>query len=528
MDAMTRIEERRLALQATLDAEKTQEERNKLGQFATPTGLASDVLAYAHRLFPADSPVRFLDPAMGTGSFHAALRRAFPAERIEAAQGFEIDPHYGEPARALWAGYPLMLTLGDFTAMKPPGKGNGFNLVICNPPYVRHHHMDKMVKARLLTATSAASGIRMAGLAGLYCYFLGLAHAWMEQDGIAGWLIPSEFMDVNYGVPVKRYLLNQVELIRIHRFDPTELQFGDALVSSAAVWFRKRKPVSGLEVEFSYGGTLADPKMSRLVASADLRCSAKWTSLAADGVRVINNGPRLKDFFDIKRGLATGANGFFIMPRDAIAARGLPMAFFRPILPGPRHLESDIVESETDGTPKLARQLFVLDCRLPEAEIKDRHPALWAYYQTGKPKVAETYLCSSRSPWYAQENRPSAPFLCTYMGRNMAKRNKPFRFILNWSQATAANVYLLLYPKPALAKALVGNTHLNQRIWEFLNGIDAATLLGEGRVYGGGLYKMEPKELANVPAEAITAMLPTMEDRAVRQGELFAASGFDA
>jgi hypothetical protein len=49
---------------------------------------------------------------------------------------------------------------------------------------------------------------------------------------------------------------------------------------------------------------------------------------------------------------------------------------------------------------------------------------------------------------------------------------------------------------------------LAKRIWEFLTAIDAATLLGEGRVYGGGLYKMEPKELANVPAAAIAALLP--------------------
>jgi adenine-specific DNA-methyltransferase len=59
-------------------------------------------------------------------------------------------------------------------------------------------------------------------------------------------------------------------------------------------------------------------------------------------------------------------------------------------------------------------------------------------------------------------------------------------------------------------------------VWKFLDGIDAATLLGEGRVYGGGLYKMEPKELANVPAETIAAMLPHVEDRPAAQGEMFA------
>jgi predicted RNA methylase len=521
MDALTSIEDRRLALQAELDAGKTQRERNRLGQFATPTPLASDVLAHARTLLPAKAPIRFLDPAIGTGAFYSALLREFPAKRIAAAAGVEIDAYYGKPARALWQGHVLDIALGDFTTMKPPAAADRFNLMICNPPYVRHHHMDKAAKARLLAATTVACGVPMAGLAGLYCYFLGLAHAWLADDGIAGWLIPSEFMDVNYGGPVKRYLLNQVELLRVHRFDPNDLQFGDALVSSAVVWFCKRRAAAGYQVEFSYGGTLAQPAQSRMVPATALQAAAKWTGVAASGVKAVTDGLRLADFFTIKRGLATGDNGFFIMSRADIDARGLPAKFFKPILPGPRYLESDMIEAATDGTPKIQRQLFMLDCRLPESEVRERYPALWAYLETGKPKVAKTYLCSRRTPWYAQENRPAPLFLCTYMGRGLAKRAKPFRFILNQSQATAANVYLLLYPKPALARALVGDSCLGRRVWEFLDSITPETLLGEGRVYGGGLYKMEPKELANVPADAIGAMLPAGNHRPASQIEMF-------
>lgn len=521
MNATMSIEEQRVVLQNNLDTIKTQAERNRLGQFATPTELASEMLSYARRLMPANSSIRFLDPAIGTGSFYSALLREFPSERIEAANGFEIDPHYGEPARALWNDPRLKLTLGDFTMSAQPKDGGVSNLVICNPPYVRHHHLDKAAKERLLHATIASSGMKLDGLAGLYCYFIGLAHAWMETDAIAGWLIPSEFMDVKYGVSVKRYLLNEVELLRVHRFDPSELQFGDALVSSAVVWFRKRRPTAAHKVEFSYGGTLTKPAISRMVYLNDLKDSAKWTGIATSGVRAVIAGPRLADFFTIKRGIATGDNGFFIMSRDEIVSRDLPMEFFRPILPGPRHLETDIVESNADGTPKLVKQLFMLDCRIPETQLKDRYPTLWAYYQSGKPKVSETYLCSHRNPWYAQEKRPPALFICTYMGRNLAKRDKPFRFILNRSQATAANVYLLLYPNVELTNAIANNPELALRIWEFLNGIDSSTLLCEGRVYGGGLYKLEPKELANVPAQAIVDMLPIPANRDAKQCELF-------
>jgi len=512
MDAVTPVEDRRLVVQAALDKAKSQTERNKLGQFATPTGLASDVLAYARGALPSDVAIRFLDPAIGTGSFYAALLREFPAARIESARGFEVDPHYGKPARELWAMHPIEITLGDFTVAKPPLIDEGYNLVICNPPYVRHHHMDKAAKARLLEATAEACGVRMDGLAGLYCHFLGLAHTWMAADGVAGWLIPSEFMDVNYGAAVKQYLTTKVDLFRVHRFDPNALQFGDALVSSAVVWFRKRKPRPEQTVEFSYGGTLESPQVSRLLTVAQLQGAAKWSGLAANGMQAVHEGLKLSDYFAVKRGLATGDNGFFIMTPEKIVSLNLPLEFFKPILPSPRYLTSDLVEADADGTPQLERRLFLLDCRLSEAVLEVRYPSLWAYLKTGKQKVSETYLCSRRSPWYAQENRPAAPFVCTYMGRNLAKRDKPFRFILNRSSATAANVYLLLYPKPILAAALAATPGLDQRVWKFLSEINAEILLGEGRVYGGGLYKLEPKELGNVPANAIAAMLPPTID----------------
>lgn len=130
MDALTSIEDRRLALQIALDAEKTLSERNRLGQFATPTGLASDVVAYAHGLLGDDTKVRFLDPAIGTGSFYSALVCELDESRIETAAGIEIDSHYGKPASDLWEAHRLKLTLGDFTAMSAPLQGEGFNLII--------------------------------------------------------------------------------------------------------------------------------------------------------------------------------------------------------------------------------------------------------------------------------------------------------------------------------------------------------------------------------------------------------------
>jgi adenine-specific DNA-methyltransferase len=123
-------------------------------------------------------------------------------------------------------------------------------------------------------------------------------------------------------------------------------------------------------------------------------------------------------------------------------------------------------------------------------------------------------------PWYSQEQRPPAPFLCTYMGRSRNGKH-PFRFIWNRSNATAHNVYLMLYPRAGLHDTLVRHPELTGDVFGALGRITPAQLLSEGRVYGGGLHKVEPKELAQISArEVLDAIEPHM--RIEHQLEMFA------
>ncbi len=116
--------------------------------------------------------------------------------------------------------------------------------------------------------------------------------------------------------------------------------------------------------------------------------------------------------------------------------------------------------------------------------------------------------------------RSATGFSCArkWEGRPSAV-NLPFRFILNHSEATAANVYLMLYPKPVLSSALSRDGKLYRALWKALSSITAETLV-EGRVYGG-LHKLEPKELANVSGNFVLDTLRRAhETKLYRQDEL--------
>ena len=504
---ITRLERSRQVEQSRLDGERTQPERNRLGQFATPSPLARSIARLARSQWRMGHRVRFLDPGVGTGAFYAALREEFLRRQIGSALGIEVDEGVAAVAKKLWGMDGLDVRVGDFTKLRIPSNGAQANLILANPPYVRHHHLVPEEKRRLQGRVASELGLRISGLAGLYCYFLLLCDRWLEDGGLAAWLIPAEFFDVNYGRVVREYLTQRVTLLRVHRFAASDVQFDDALVSSVVLLYRKDQPSSDHEVKFTVGGTLEGPQQERRVRVAELAASDRWTAFLNGHEHRLSSGPRLGDFFSIKRGIATGANTFFILPRASARDLNLPERFLRPILPSPRLLAEAVVESRADGYPDLADPLALIDCPVPEAEVKRSAPSLHAYFQRGvKAGLLQRYLVSRRQPWYQQEQRPAAPFLCTYMGRGTGK-TKPFRFIWNKSRATAPNVYLMLYPTGALKAALRTRPGLAAEIFAFLNSIGAEMLRSSGRVYGGALHKVEPKELGNLPAGPLTKLV---------------------
>lgn len=492
---LTDKEEKRIEILHDIEKMYSIEYRRQHGQFATPYELAEEIVRYGISLLQ-DETISFIEPAFGTGPFCSAMRNISRLDNncLLKIVGVEKDSLIAKQVEKIWD--EVELYNDDFLSMQPIDE---FNLLICNPPYVRHHYLQSEYKKKIACLIQEDTGLEISGLAGLYCHFMMHSVKWLSNGAVAGWLVPSEFMDVNYGKILKEFLLNKVHLLAVHRYDPQECKFNDALVSSCIVWFKNEEIKEDYPVKFSFGGSLTRPDRENTYLKSELICDSKWTKypLIEGRVDKKKNGVRLGDYFTVKRGLATGDNDFFIMTKEEIEKKGFSFSYFKPILPSPRHLPIDEIEKDDQGYPVLKTQYFLLDCNMEEEEIKANAPELWKYLEGGVETTAKKYLCKSRRKWYFQEKREVAPLLCSYMGRS-SKKKSPFRFILNHSEAIATNSYLMLYPKDELQEEIERNPDILCSIWNILKDIENDDIESEGRIYGGGLRKIEPRELANV------------------------------
>lgn len=107
---------------------------------------------------------------------------------------------------------------------QPKSADAGFDAVIGNPPWIRQEAFseDKPALKRLFSVYH--------GVADLYTYFVELGNKYLVKQGRFGFIIPNKFVRASYGVSLRNFLSEQVQLERL-------IDFGDLPVFPDAVTY---------------------------------------------------------------------------------------------------------------------------------------------------------------------------------------------------------------------------------------------------------------------------------------------------
>lgn len=450
-------------------------ERRTVGATYTPLGVVKQMVAWAKERY---EPHRVVDPGSGSGRFLVEAARAFPRAKL---LGIEIDPLAAMLARAnlavIGAARRSRIVLSDYrTAMIPVIRGR--TLYVGNPPYVRHHGIDKSWKT-WFSNEALAHGYRASQLAGLHVHFF-LVTALAAKEGDYGALITAaEWLDVNYGSLVRELFLDRLGGLGITIVEPTSNCFPDAATTSAVTTFEiGAKPAEISLSRVSSSEELNAPTHSTPLRRETLQVARRWSRLTQAGHRLPAGHVELGELFRVHRGQVTGANHVWIAgPHSA----DLPAWTLIPAVTKARELieAGPCLEVTTH-----LRRVIDLPSSLDEIEPEDRR-AIAAFLKIAKGAGADRgYVAQNRKAWWAVGLKEPAPILATYMARRSPV------FVRNQAEARHLNIAHGLYPRQAFDALFLSSVtrYLSSGVWT-----------GMGRVYAGGLIKFEPREMERIP-----------------------------
>lgn len=459
--------------------------RRRTGTFLTPPEVAIEVARCALS-FSKDGEIRFFDPAIGPGVFFATVREAAKelSRKITTATGIEADYTRATRTATRWRRAGLQVVHGDFLEYEP-AQDESWNLLVANPPYIRHQKQAatfQRARARL----SAELDVHIDGRADAYIHFVLNAHRLLAEGAVAAWLLPSEFFFTQSGKALRTYLLEKVDLLRVHTFDVRNSVFDHARVTSTVVIYRKsehRAPI----LRFSEGGGLAAPLRTSLAPRDDFAEVQRWTALGPPKALHRESMVSLGQYAKVQRGIATGANKLFILDDQDLETHEVRDRWIRPVLPRPRFLRSPRIEADAQGLPLVEPRQWLIDTDERAESIRRSSPVFADYLESIDKLAGGRTLLRERVPFYRQDRRAPAPIVVA----NMSPADQiGRRFFRNESSAVVLNNYLCIY---------VNDEKISpDEAFEWLVRHESLIVATAGRVYSSNLAKLEPGDLRQV------------------------------
>ena len=312
-----------------------------------------------------------------------------------------------------------LLGLGPKCVQDVQSTNGGFDLVLANPPYVRHGHIDSDYKQELLQQYTCLEPSPVDKTSDLYCYFFARANEFLRPNGIQIFICSNSWLDSRFGNHLQQYLLTKTHIISLID-SMKKKQFSNADVNTIISIIRKSEPkeTSFVMLEGDFFASIESQTLRNVmtISQQQLFQSGRDSHGIYVGQRLslFHRAPEiyfemiealkpqsreLQQLAQIRRGSSTGSNEFFYMNEQEIETYDIEDEYLLQILRRP-------TECQSIRTSLSNRSNRLFSCSRPKELLADS--SALSYIHHGESKgYHQASTCRSRKLWYTVN--PSKP-----------------------------------------------------------------------------------------------------------------------
>ena len=446
--------------------------RKKYAQFFTPEQISDFMASWV--IGGKKGKIDILEPAFGLGVFSRSLYKLNPQIRVV---GYDIDKKICTYASQNFESpqYDISINNENYLTASWTEK---YDVIICNPPYLKFHDYDN---ATLIPIVNSKLHTHLNGFTNIYTLFLLKSIFQMKEGARMAYIIPSEFLNSDYGVEVKRTLIQSGVLKHVIIVDFTQCAFDDAL-TTACILLCENDTRSD-SIHFSNINNVSELHTSlveyKTYASHLLNPEVKWKQYYEDTKSSrYNDLVPFSTFAKVSRGIATGANDYFTFTVSKIDSYNIPEKAFRRCICHAVDVQNHIfTEDDFESLVNRDKAAFLFNGCACENE-----PHVQKYIRLGEEiGINKRYLTASRTPWYALENRQPSPIWVCVFNRN------GLRFVRNKAGVYNLTTFHCVYNGGVIDTDLL--------FAYLVTNVAKEIFLDNSRQYGNGLVKFEPNDL---------------------------------
>lgn len=474
--------------------------RQSLGQHFTHP----DVAGFMTGWVLASGKQSLFDPAFGLGVFREVIPRDSPV----TFSACEVDSRIIEFWERKTGECSGFVTVEDYLHSWGRHHAN----IVCNPPYMRFQKF--LQRDGVFREFQQHLGIRLPGYTNIASAFLLKSLSELRAPGRMAYIMPLEFLNTGYGVLVKAKLIESGHLFAVLRFDCEKDIFPDTTTSVGIILYDKA--VRHPSVRFYSVQSIAQlERFDDLEPVSDvplekLDVQAKWLPLFQKREYTVDPTctTTLDAFGRFSRGIATGANEFFVLRPSVAKANGLDStADCVPCITKSAQLHRPVFETaDYDELSHADHPVLLFSINGTQSKKAKQ------YIQFGERRgFHDRFLTKHRTPWYKTEQRAPSPLWLGVFSRG------GYKIIFNTSPARHLTCFHGFQPNAR------GREYVEHLFLYLLSRTGRAIVSRSMRRYGDSLDKFEPNDVngalvpspeffASIPAEKIPAAMKTVKE----------------